>query len=176
MSLKHLGHPDNRPKTTPNTPCIPPVEELLFARGVDVLPEPAELLCDRSRPGCLQSVVPDCLAASPPLRRQIRLVEEPELPRSFVAVIVLGLEGLFLGPPDLIDRVSEMLADVQPVVRQLGVRKPMCPRVGVGRKHVGGDRTNLLSLLNSQRLVERPRQTLWCVPRPRQERWSHRHR
>jgi len=154
MSLEHLGHPDNRPKTTPHTPCIPLVEELLGARGVDVLPEPAELLFDRPRPGCLQSVVPDCLEASPLLRRQVRLVEEPELPRSFETVIVLGLEGLVLGPPDLIDRLSEMLGDVELVMHQLVVRKLLRHSIGIGRKHVGGDRPNLLSLLNRQRLED----------------------
>ena len=98
--------------------------------------------------------MPDCLEASPLLRRQIRLVEEPELPRSFEAVIVLGLEGLVLGPPDLIDRLSEMLGDVELVVHQLGVRKLMCHRVGIGWKHVGGNRPNLLSLLSRQRLED----------------------
>lgn len=75
MSLEHLGHPDNRPKTARHIACIPLVEELLGARGVDVLPEPAELLFDRSRPGYLQSVLPDCLEASPLLQRQFDLLK-----------------------------------------------------------------------------------------------------
>ena len=55
---------------------------------------------------------------------------------------------------DLIDRLSEMLGDVELVVHQLGVRKLMCHRVGIGWKHVGSDRPNLLSLLNRQRLED----------------------
>ena len=98
--------------------------------------------------------MPDGLEASPLLRRQIRLIEEPELPRPFEAVIVLGLEGLVLGPPDLIDRLSKMLGDVELVMHQLGVRKLMRYRVRIGRKHVGGDRPNFLPLLDRQRLED----------------------
>ncbi len=152
MTLEHLGHPDNRPKTASHTPRIPLIEELLLARGVDVLPEPAELLLDRPRPGCLQSVMPDGLEASPLLRRQIRLVEEPELPRPLEPVIVVGQESLVHGSPDLSDRLSEMLGDVELVMHPLGVWKLMRHRVGIGRKHVCGDRPNILPLLNRQRL------------------------
>jgi hypothetical protein len=64
------------------------------------------------------------------------------------------LEGLVLGPPDLIDRLSKMLGDVELVMHQLGVRKMMRHRVRIGRKHVGGDRPNFLPLLDRQRLED----------------------
>jgi hypothetical protein len=66
--------------------------------------------------------------------------------------IALCLESLVLGPPDLIDCFSKMFGDVNCVTRQLGIWKLIGYGVGVGRKHVRGDRPNLLPLLEGQRL------------------------
>jgi len=68
-----------------------------------------------------------------------------------VPVVVLGLEGLVFSPSHLIDRFPEMLGDMELVVQQFGIRRLPSDGLGVRRKHVGGDGTRPLSLLDGER-------------------------
>ena len=118
-------------------------------------PEPAELLLDRPGSGRLQAVLPDGHEPASPLWREMRFVEKPQLPCSLQPVIVFGLEGLVLRLPHLIDRLSQMLGDMELVVHQFRVRRLVRRRIGVGRMHVGSHGHNLLPLVHGQRLQHR---------------------
>jgi len=155
MTLEHLRHPHHRTEAAPHGPCVPPSEESLGGGRVDVPPEPAEQVADPPGPGGLQPVLLDRVEAATLLRREVRLVEEPELPRSLEPIVVPGLQGLVLCSPHLIHRLSEVLGDVELVVDELCVRHRGGHSVGIGRKHVGGDGTHPLPLLDRQRLEDR---------------------
>jgi hypothetical protein len=155
MSFEHLLHLDDRPQATAHTPGIPPGEELLGAHRVHVSPEPAELLFDRLGPCRLQSAPSDGCEPASLCRRQIGLVEEPELPRPLESVIVFGLEGLVLRSSHLIDCLSQVLGDIEPVVHEFGVRGLVGHCVGVGGEHAGGHGLDLLPLLDRQCLEDR---------------------
>ena len=67
-------------------------------------------------------------------------------------VIDLCLEGLDFSPSHLIDRLSGVPGNVELVVVHFRVRRLLRYRIGIGGKHVGSNRPNLLPLLNRQRL------------------------
>ena len=65
VPLEHLGHLDHRPEAAPCSPRVPPVEERFGTRGIDMSPEPAELLLDCPGSGRFQPVAADgCKSAA----------------------------------------------------------------------------------------------------------------
>ena len=65
MTLEHLRYPHSRRQAVPHAARVPLIDEFLNARGINVVPQPAELLFNRPRPNRLQSVSAVCLKASP---------------------------------------------------------------------------------------------------------------
>ena len=155
MTLEHLRHLDDGPQAAPHAPRIPLAEEVLGTRRIHMPPEPAELLLDRPGSGRLQAVLSYGSEPASLCGREVRFVEEPELPCPLEPVIVFGLKSLVLGSPHLIDRLPQVLGDVELVVHELRVRGLVRHRVCVGGEHVGSYGHHLLPLLDRQRLQDR---------------------
>lgn len=117
-------------------------------------PEPAELLLDRLSPCRFQSVLADGCEPASLCRREVGLVEEPELPRPLESVIAFCVKSLVLDSAYLIDRLAQVLGDMELVVHQLCVRGLVGHRIRVGREHVGSHGLDLVPLLDGQGLQD----------------------
>jgi hypothetical protein len=100
---------------------------------VHVPSEQAELLLERPGPSRLKAVVPDGGESTPLRGPEVGFVEKPELPPARESGIVFGLKNLVVSSSNLIDRLSQVLGDMELIVHHHRLRGLVCARVCVGR-------------------------------------------
>ena len=152
--LDHLGGLLDRWQLAAASPLIPLREKLVRVACVGVFPEPAELFADGPRSGGLELRLFQRFELQPFVVAQVLRIEEPKLFGPCECLVSILLQGFVFLTSNLVDGLIEVLADVEPVMHDFGLRGVLLDTVLEGFPHVDRHRFDVLFLLGREGLPE----------------------
>ena len=137
--LEHLGHFFHGLKFCAHSAFAPAVQEPSRDRGVLELPEALEVLPEKIGLDRLDVELQEIGEAGGLVLRQVLRPFQESPAGFFENGLSLGLERLVLLAPDLVDRLAELLHDVESVEDVFGLRSALPDGVEEWGPHVGAD-------------------------------------